>query len=169
MKNSKKKNLAIELLSKLVSDEIKSRRKKNVAHAFTLLEKLQKTLQNYEKRTVDSVTIITELISISKEIRDAKKRGEKLKLTEEELAFYDALEISDSTVKVLGDEVLTSIAKELVEKIRKSKTIDWPLRETGRAKIMASVKRVLNKHGYPLPKKDSTTQTILDQASQMFA
>ena len=169
VKSSKKKNLAIELLSKLVSDEIKSRRKKNVAHAFTLLEKLQKTLQNYEKRTVDSVTIITELISISKEIRDAKKRGEKLKLTEEELAFYDALEISDSTVKVLGDEVLTSIAKELVEKIRKSKTIDWPLRETGRAKIMASVKRVLNKHGYPLPKKDSTTQTILDQASQMFA
>ena len=169
VKSSKKKNLAIELLSKLVSDEIKVRRKKNVAHAFTLLEKLQKTLQNYEKRTVDAVTIITELIEISKEIRNAKKRGEKLKLTEEELAFYDALEINDSAVKVLGDNVLTNIAKELVETIRKSKTIDWPLRETGRAKIMASVKRVLNKHGYPVPKKDSTTQTILDQASQLFA
>lgn len=92
-----------------------------------------------------------------------------MKLFEEELAFYDALEVNDSTVKILGDDVLTSIARELVEKIRNSKTIDWPIRETGRAKIMANVKRVLNKHGYPLPKKDSTTQMILDQASQLFA
>ena len=79
------------------------------------------------------------------------------------------MEVKDTTVKVLGDEVLTSIARELVETVRKSKTIDWPLRESGRAKIMANVKRVLNKHGYPIPKKDSTTQTILDQASQLFA
>ena len=169
VKGTKKKNLAIELLSKLVSDEIKDRRKKNVAHAYTLSEKLQKTLQNYEKRSVDAVAVITELIEISKDIRNAKKRGEKLKLSEEELAFYDALEVNDSSVKILGDEVLTSIARELVEKIRDSKTIDWPIRESGRAKIMANVKRVLNKHGYPIPKKDSTTQIILDQASQLFA
>ena len=152
-----------------MSDEIKGRRKKNVAHAYTLLEKLQKTIQNYEKRTVDAVTVITELIEISKEIRNAKKRDEKLKLTEQDLAFYDALEVKDTTVKVLGDEILTSISRELVETVRKSKTIDWPLRESGRAKIMASVKRVLNKHGYPVPKKDSTTQAIIDQAAQLFA
>ena len=169
VKNTKKKNLAIELLSKLVSNEIKERRKKNVVHSDTLLEKLQKTLQNYDKRSIDAVTVITELIAISKDIRNARKRGEKLNLSEEELAFYDALEVNDTSVKVLGDEVLTSIARELVEKIRESKTIDWPIRESGRAKIMANVKRVLNKHGYPVPKKDSTTQTILDQASKLFA
>jgi type I restriction enzyme, R subunit len=169
VKSTKRKNLAVELLSKLVSDQIKTRRKKNIVHSNSLLEKLQKTIQNYEKRPVDAVDVITELISISKEIRDARKRGEKLKLTEEELAFYDTLDSKDSSVKVLGDEVLTSISKELVEVIQKSKTIDWPLRESGKAKIMSSVKRVLNKHGYPVPKKESATQAILEQASQMFA
>ena len=113
--------------------------------------------------------IIIELIEISKEIRDVKKLGEKLKLSEEELAFYDALEVKDTTVKILGDKVLTSIARELVEKVRESKTIDWPLREMGRAKIMASVKRVLNRHGYPTPKKDAATEAIIDQASELFA
>ena len=130
---------------------------------------LQKTIQNYEKRPVDSVTIIIELIEISKDIRNAKKRGEKLKLREDELAFYDALEVKDSAVQVLGDEILASMARELVDVVRKSKTIDWPLREVGRAKIMASVKRVLTKHGYPVPKKDTTTQAILEQAAQLFA
>ena len=113
--------------------------------------------------------IITELIEISKEIRDVKKLGEKLKLSEEELAFYDALEVKDTTVKVLGDKVLTSIARDLVQTVRQNKTIDWPLREMGRAKIMASVKRVLNRHGYPIPKKDLATRAIMAQASLLFA
>jgi type I restriction enzyme R subunit len=169
VKITKRKNLAIELLMKMVSNEIKQRRGKNIVHADSLLEKLQKTLQNYEKRPLNSVNIITALISISKDIKDAKKRGEKLKLKENELAFYDALEIKDTSVKVLGDEVLVSIARELVEVIRNNTTIDWPLRETGKAKIMASVKRVLNKHGYPISKKDSTTELIMEQATQMFA
>ena len=79
------------------------------------------------------------------------------------------MEVKDTTVKVLGDKVLTSIARELVETVRKNKTIDWSLREMGRAKIMSSVKRVLNRHGYPTPKKDAATQAIIDQASLLFA
>jgi type I restriction enzyme, R subunit len=169
VKSTKQKNLAIELLSKLVSDEIKTISKKNILHSNSLLEKLQKTIQNYEKRPIGTVEIITELISISKEIRDSRKRGEKLKLNEEELAFYDALDSKNSSVKVLGDEVLTNISRELVDVIKKNKTIDWPLRESGKAKMMSNVKRILNKHGYPVPKKESTTQIILEQASQMFA
>ena len=167
--NTKRKNLAVELLAKLVSDEIKTRKKKNVADANTLSRKLQKTLEAYEKRPLDTIDVITGLIGLSKDIRDAKKRGEKLKLSEEELAFYDALETKDSEVKVLGDEILTKIAREITEKIRESKTIDWPLRESGRAKIMSAVKRVLNKNGYPVPKKDATTQAIMEQAEQLFA
>ena len=170
VKGSERKNLAVELLSKLISDEIKATGKKNKAKEVELSRKLQVTLQNYEKRhELKTVNIIIELINISKDIRDAKKRGEKLKLSEVELAFYDALEVKDTTVKILGDKVLTSIARELVETVRKSKTIDWPLREMGRAKIMASVKRVLNRHGYPTPKKDAATEAIIDQASQLFA
>jgi len=170
VKGSERKNLAVELLSKLISDEIKATGKKNKAQEVTLSKKLQDTLQNYEKRhKIKTVNIIIELIKISQDIRDAKKRGEKLKLSEVELAFYDALEVKDTTVKILGDKVLTSIARELVEKVRESKTIDWPLREMGRAKIMASVKRVLNRHGYPTPKKDAATEAIIDQASQLFA
>ena len=170
VKGSERKNLAVELLSKLISDEIKATGKKNKAKEVELSRKLQATLQEYEKRhELKTVNIIIELINISKDIRDAKKRGEKLKLSEVELAFYDALEVKDTTVKILGDKVLTSIARELVEKVRESKTIDWPLREMGRAKIMASVKRVLNRHGYPTPKKDAATEAIIDQASQLFA
>ena len=132
-------------------------------------QKLQKTLEAYEKRPVDTVDVITGLIDLSKQIRDAKKRGEKLNLSEDELAFYDALETNDSEVKILGDEILRNIAREITEKIRESKTIDWPLRESGRAKIMASVKRVLNKNGYPIPKKDAVTQAIMKQAEMLFA
>ena len=97
--NTKKKNLVVELLTKLVSDEIKIRRKKNVVDAYSLSQKLQKTLEAYEKRPVDTVEVITGLIDLSKQIRDAKKRGEKLNLSEDELAFYDALETNDSEVK----------------------------------------------------------------------
>lgn len=167
--NTKKKNLVVELLTKLVSDEIKTRGKKNVVDAYSFSQKLQKTLEAYEKRPVDTVDVITGLIDLSKQIRDAKKRGEKLNLSEDELAFYDALETNDSEVKILGDEILRNIAREITEKIRESKTIDWPLRESGRAKIMASVKRVLNKNGYPIPKKDAVTQAIMKQAEMLFA
>ncbi|HEY4581103.1 MAG TPA: type I restriction enzyme endonuclease domain-containing protein, partial [Candidatus Acidoferrales bacterium] len=97
-------------------------------------------------------------------MREANKRGEELGFTEEELAFYDALEVNDSAVKVLGDETLKTIARELVDTVHKNTTIDWTVREAVRAKLRTMVKRILRKHGYPPDKQEKATQTVLEQA-----
>jgi type I restriction enzyme R subunit len=104
------------------------------------------------------------LIGLAKDMRDADARGQELNLSEEELAFYDALETNDSAVKVLGDETLRTIARELVASVRKNVTIDWTLRENVRAHIRVIVKRILRKHGYPPDKQEKATQTVLEQA-----
>ena len=164
VKGMKYKNMAIELLSKLLRDEIKHRERKNTSQARLFSDMLDKALLKYESRTIQSVQVIAELIEISKQIRDARKRGEKLKLSDEELAFYDALEVHDNTVKMLGDENLCRIARELLNSIRENVSIDWSLKETSRAKLRSLVKRTLTKYGYPAEKKESATDTILNQA-----
>ena len=113
--------------------------------------------------------MIEELISLARDMREADARGKKLGLSEEELAFYDALETNDSAVKVLGDETLRTIARELVKTVRSNVTIDWTLRENVRAQLRVLVKRILRKHGYPPDRQEKATQTVLEQAELLSA
>jgi type I restriction enzyme R subunit len=158
------KYLAIELLRKLLNDELKLRMNKNLIQSRSFTEMLERTIRSYQNRTLDSAQVIAELIKLAEEMRDAQKRGEQLNLSEDEIAFYDALEVNDSAVKVLGDQTLREIARELVDTVRKNATIDWTVRETVRAKLRVMVKRILRKYGYPPDKQEKATLTILEQA-----
>ncbi|MEK7447868.1 MAG: HsdR family type I site-specific deoxyribonuclease [Planctomycetota bacterium] len=159
------KNLAFELLKKLLSDEIKIRRRKNLIQGKSFADMLEKSILKYQNKTIETAQVIAELIELAKDMREAIKRGEELKLTEDELAFYDALEVNDSAVKVLGDETLRTIARELVDTVHKNVTIDWTLRENVQAKLRIMVKKVLRKHGYPPDKEKKATETVLEQAT----
>ena len=157
------RNLAVELLRKLLAGEIKTRRRKNVVLARSFAEMLEEAIRRYQNRAIETVEIIEQLIALAKEMREADKRGERLGLTEDEVAFYDALETNDSAVRVLGDKVLKAIARELVVAVRKNVTIDWQVRENVRAGLRVIVKRILRKYGYPPDKQEKATQTVLEQ------
>ena len=158
------KNLAVDLLRKLLEGEIKVRRRKNVVQARSFAELLEQAIRRYQNRAVEAVQVIEELIALAKEMRETNRRGEQLGLSEEELAFYDALESNDSAVKVLGEPTLKQIARELVETVRRNVTIDWAERENVRANLRRLVKRVLRKYGYPPDKQEKATQTVMEQA-----
>jgi type I restriction enzyme R subunit len=158
------RNLAVELLRKLLNDEIKTNSRKNVVQARSFAEMLEKAIRKYQNRTIEAAQVIEELIKLAKEMREAQQRGENLGMTDDEIAFYDALEVNDSAVKVLGDETLKTIAHELVEAVRRSVSIDWTVRENARAQIRVIVKRILRKYGYPPDKQEKATQTVLEQA-----
>jgi type I restriction enzyme R subunit len=158
------RNLAVELLKKLLNDEITARSKKNVMQARSFKEMLEKTILKYKNRAIEAVEVIEELIELAKKMKDAEKRGEDLGLSEDEAAFYDALEANDSAVKVLGDETLKIIAHELVEAVRNNVSIDWTVRENVQAKIRVIVKRILRKYGYPPDKQKKATENVLEQA-----
>ena len=117
---------------------------------------LERTLRRYENRAIEAAQVIEELIQLAKEMREANARGEQLGLTDDELAFYDALETNDSAVAILGDEVLRTIARELVEKVRTNVTIDWTLREDVRARLRVLVRRTLRKYNYPPDKQETS-------------
>ena len=157
-------NLAVELLQKLLKGELATRRRKNVVQARSFAEMLEQTLRRYQNRAVEAAQVIEELIRLAREMREASARGVDLGLSEEELAFYDALETNDSAVQVLGDETLRDIARDLVETVRGNVTIDWTLRENVRANLRRLVKRILRKHGYPPDKQEKATRTVLQQA-----
>nr|WP_269430266.1 HsdR family type I site-specific deoxyribonuclease [Leptospirillum sp. Group II 'CF-1'] len=161
------KNLAVELLRKLLAEEIKTRSRKNTVQARTFSELLEKSLRAYHNRAIETVEVIEELIKLAKEIRIAERRGEDLGLTEDEVAFYDALETNDSAVKVLGDETLKKIARELVQEVRASVTIDWKDRENVRAAIRVKIKKILRKYGYPPDKREKAIQTVMEQAETL--
>jgi type I restriction enzyme R subunit len=127
-------------------------------------EMLEQSIRKYQNRTIEAAQVINELIDLAKEMREANRRGEQLNLTDDELAFYDALEVNDSAVKVLGDETLRQIAIDLVNTIRNNITIDWTVKENVRAKMRAAVKRLLRKYGYPPDKQEKATETVLEQA-----
>ena len=165
VKNMPQKNLAIELLRKLLNDELKGRMRKNLVQSRSFAEMLERTIRAYQNQTIESAEVIAELIKLAEEMREAGKRGRQLNLTEDEIAFYDALEVNDSAVKVLGDEALKSIARELVETVHKNVTIDWTVREAVRAKLRVIVKRILRKYGYPPDRQEKATQTVLEQAA----
>jgi type I restriction enzyme R subunit len=158
------RNLAVELLRKLLDGEIKTRRRKNVVQARSFAEMLEEAIWRYQNRAIETAQVIEELIALAKEMRQASARGEELGLTDDEMAFYDALETNDSAVKVLGDETLRGIARELVAAVRGNVTIDWMVRENVRAKLRVIVKRILRKYGYPPDKQEKATQTVLEQA-----
>jgi len=158
------RNLAFEVLKKLLNDEIKTRSKKNLVRARLFSQMLEETIRKYQNRSIETAQVIHELIDLAKDMREANKRGEELGFTDEELAFYDALEVNDSAVKVLGDETLKTIARELVDTVHKNTTIDWTVREAVRAKLRTMVKRILRKYGYPPDKQEKATQTVLEQA-----
>jgi len=162
------RNLAVELLRKLLLDEIKTRSRKNVVQARSFAEMLEQTIRRYQNRSIESAMVIEELIDLAHEVREADKRGEELGLSEDELAFYDALGTNDSAVQVLGDETLRAIAQELVKAVRANVTIDWTIRENVRAHLRVIVKRILRKYGYPPDKQESATQTVLEQAAVLL-
>jgi len=164
VKGMPQRNLAVELLRKLLSGEIRARRRKNVVQARSFSEMLEQSLRRYQNRAIEAAQVIEELIGLAREMRAAERRGEDLGLSDEELAFYDALETNDSAVKVMGDETLRTIARELVATVRANVTIDWTVRENVRAHLRVLVKRILRKHGYPPDKQEKATQTVLEQA-----
>ncbi|MDZ7379095.1 MAG: HsdR family type I site-specific deoxyribonuclease, partial [candidate division KSB1 bacterium] len=165
MRGLPQKNLAVELLQRLLKGEINRLRRQNLVQGRAFSEMLEQTLRRYRNRTIEAAQVIEEMIALAKDMREANARGEKLGLSEEELAFYDALETNDSAVKVLGDETLRAIARELVETVRKNVSIDWTLRETVRAQLRVLIKRILRKYNYPPDKQEKATQTVLEQAA----
>ena len=158
------RNLAVELLQKLLRGEVSSRRRKNLVQARSFAEMLEQTLRRYQNRAIEAAQVIEELIELARDMREAGARGERLGLSEEELSFYDALETNDSAVQVLGDETLRDIARQLVETVRNNVAIDWTFRENVRAHLRVLVRRILRKHGYPPDKQEKATQTVLEQA-----
>lgn len=169
VKDLPQRNLAVELLRRLMSDEVRASRRKNVVQSRSFAEMLEKTIRAYQNRTIETAAVIQELIELAKHMREAHQRGDQLHLTEEELAFYDALEVNDSAVKVLGDEALRKIAQELVDTVHRNVTIDWTVKESARARIRAMVKRILRKYGYPPDKQEKATATVLEQAEILCA
>jgi len=165
VRGMKRRNLAVELLRKLLKGELAIRRRRNVVQARSFAVMLDQTVRRYANRAVEAAQVLEELIQLAREMREANARGEALGLTEDELAFYDALGTNDSAVQVLGDETLRDIARELVETVRNNVKIDWTLRENVRAKLRVLVKRILREHGYPPDKQEKATRTVLEQAA----
>jgi type I restriction enzyme R subunit len=161
-------NLAVEVLRKLLEGEIKVRGRRNVVQARSFAEMLEQTIRRYQNRAVEAAQVIEELIALAREMREADKRGEQLGLSDEELAFYDALQASGSVAQVLSEPTLKRIAQEIVQTVRRNITIDWARRENVRAHLRRLVKRILRKHGYPAEQYEQVAETVLEQA-QLFA
>ena len=164
VKEMSQRNLAFEALKKLLNDEIRFISKKNIVQGKSFTDMLDKTIKKYTNRSVEAAQVIEELIELARKVREEKSRGKQQNMTEDEIAFYDALGVNDSAVQVLGDETLRKIALELTQMIRNSVTIDWTQRESVQAGMRLKVKSVLRKYGYPPDKEEKATRTVLEQA-----
>ena len=158
------RHLAAELLQRLINGEIRTRFSRNLVQAKSFAEMLERAIHRYQNRSIEAAQVITELIDLARQMREAQNRGERLGLTEDEVAFYDALATNDSAVKVLGEPTLKIIARELVEAVRRNITIDWTVRESARASMRVIIKRILRKHGYPPDKQASAAASVMRQA-----
>ena len=167
MRRLPQRNFAVELLQKLLNDEIRSRSRTNVVIEKKFSERLQAALNRYRSRAIESTQVIEELIGMAKEFREAAKRGEKLALNDSELAFYDALAENESAVRLLGDEILKKIALELTEKLRNSTTVDWQKRESVRARLRNLVRITLRRYKYPPDKQDEAIRLVMEQAERL--
>jgi type I restriction enzyme R subunit len=158
------KNLAMEALRKLLNGEIRARSKANVVQTRAFSERLEEAIARYHTNAITTAQVIQELIDLAKDIRAARQRGEEQGLSEDEIAFYDALAENESAVEVMGDAELRVIAHELLSSLKQSVSIDWAQREPARARIRVLVKRILRKYGYPPDLQDAAVQTVLQQA-----
>lgn len=161
------RHLALELLRKLINDEIKTRSHRNLVQSRSFAEMLEQTIKRYQNRAIETAQVMNELIALAKEIREATKRGENLGLSEDELAFYDALDLTDTSVQALGDDTLKAIARDLIDTVRRNVTIDWTQKESVKANLRRLVKRLLRKYGYPPEKQEKAMVTVLQQAELM--
>ena len=148
---------------------MRTRGRKNVVQARSFAEMIERTILQYRNRAIEAAAVLEHLIEIAREMREAAARGEKLGLTDDEVAFYDALGVNDSAVAILGDEALREIARELVETVRRNVTIDWTVRENVRANLRVLIKRVLTRRGYPPDKQERAVQQVIEQAEALSA
>lgn len=167
VKRSEHKNLLLELLKKLPHDGPKTQSRRNVVVARRFSEMLERTLLRYQNRTLTAAQVILELIEVARQLRDAPERGEALGLTEDELAFYDALADHGGVREVMGDSVRAAIAHDLVEAIRGPVTIDWTQKEAVRADMRRKVKRLLRRYGYPPDKQENAVVVVIEQAERV--
>ena len=158
------RNLALELLKKLINGEIKSRQRKNVVQARNFSEMLENSIRQYQNRAIEAAQVIDQLIKMAKELRDADLRSQQLGLEPTEVAFYDALADNESAKQVMGDQQLMVIARELVQIVKQNVSIDWTVKESVRANLRRLVKRILRKYGYPPDLQERATSTVLEQA-----
>jgi len=169
VRHMKERNLAVELLERLLKGEIRSRFKTNVVQSAKFSELLQQSLTRYRNRAVETAQVIEELIAMAKKFQEAAQRGDSFGLSDDELAFYDALAINEAAVRDLGDVTLKKIAVELTQSLRKSLTVDWAKRETVRAKLRVMVKTLLRRYKYPPDRQEEATETVLRQAESLSA
>lgn len=167
VRHMKERNLAVELLERLLKGQIKSRFKTNVVQSAKFSELLQQSLTRYRNRAIETAQVIEELIEMAKKFQEAAQRGDALGLNHDELAFYDALAVNEAAVRELGDETLKKIAVELTISLRKSVTVDWSKRETVRAKLRVMVKTLLKRYKYPPDRQEEATETVLKQAETL--
>ena len=161
------KNLAVALFKKLMKDAIIRQARNNLVQSRNFSEMLEETIRKYQNRTIEVAQVISELVDIAKQFKKAMNRGEEMGLNDAEIAFYDALETSDSAVMEMGDETLKAIARDLVKAVRNSVTIDWTMKDSVKAKIRTMVKRILRKYDYPPDKQEKATATVLEQAEML--
>ena len=164
-----KKNLALEALRKLLNDEIRSRSKTNVVETKRFSERLEAAIARYHTNAISTVEVMQELVDLAKDVRAARQRGAEEGLTQDEIAFYDALAENESAVEAMGNDALKLIAHELLESLQGNVTVDWSRRESARARMRVLVKRILRKHGYPPDMQDAAVQTVLRQAEALSA
>lgn len=158
------KNFAVELLEKLLKDDIKAKTRNNVVQEKKYAERLQETLRKYNNRGIETAQVIEELIAMAKQFQEELARDEALGLNPDEIAFYDALAENESAVRELGDDTLKKIAVEITDKLRKSTTVDWQVRESVRAKLRILVRRTLRRYKYPPDRAPAAVELILKQA-----
>ena len=163
----KHKNIALEVLKKILNDEIKSRAKKNLVQSRTLKEMLENAIKKYHNKIITAAEVIEELIRISKSITEKDKEPKEMGLTDFEYAFYTAVANNDSAKELMGKEKLRELAVVLTESIRKNATIDWTIKESVKAKLKVAVKRLLRKYGYPPDMQKLATETVLKQAEMI--
>ena len=167
MQNLPEKNLAVELLERLLEGEIKSRFASNVVQDKKFSELLASVIQRYQNRSIETAQVMEELVAMAKKFREAANRGDELGLSEDEVKFYDALVTNESAVRELTDETLKKIAHELTENLRQNLSVDWSERESVRAKLRLMVKRILRKYKYPPDLQDAAVELVLQQAQVM--
>lgn len=169
VRHMKERNLAVELLERLLKDDIQARFKTNVVQQAKFSELLQLSLQRYRNRAIETAQVIEELIDMARKFQAAALHGEQLGLNRDEIAFYDALATNEAAVRELGDATLKKIAVELTQKLRASVTVDWSVRETVRARLRVMVRTLLKRYKYPPDKQEEATETVLKQAESLSA